>query len=736
MFKRAREILNESSMDIYKYQDYYRQGKLEEPMSHLFIISDEFAELKVQQPEFMDELISTARIGRSLGVHLILATQKPSGVVNDQIWSNSKFKICLKVQDKSDSNDMLKCPDAAMLKETGRFFLQVGFNELFMKGQSAYAGLPYYESDKKITLVDSSVDFVDEIGNIIKRGDIEKTNKQFVYKGEQLPNVLNYIIDTVNELDLNIKPLWLSSIPKEIYVDKLKDKYKYEKEEFVLNPVIGEYDYPSKQSQGLLTIPISNEGNVLIYGSSGSGKENLVTTLLYSLFTTYSLNELNTYILDFGSEVLNNFESAPQIGDIIHSGDDEKIENLFKMINSEIAIRRKKLLSSNGSYLEYIKKSKESMPNIIIIINQFEVFNDLYIDYLDNVSELTRDCTKDGIYFVLTSSNPNAIRTKISQNFKNVICLQMNDPMDYRMLFGNTNGVVPSKIFGRGLVKLDKVVEFQTAYAKEKENLYDEINIKMLSLLAEMGGKANPVPVLPDKITYTNLINCPIEINSIPIGIVKKDLSYGKLNLEDNVGYIISGRNYDDIVPFIDRLLYILSLSKNFNSYVFDSKYTFEENKYNRINYINNNFDNYLKQLYDYSNSIYDIYNKNNSNKRSIKDKTKLVVVILGLDKFYNGLSAESKKVFENILSQNKEIGVVNFIYIDTPSALKKNEYNAWYKDSVDNTSGLWIGDGFSEQNVIKISRLDKSYSLIIGNKYGYITEVGTPKFVKLIEKE
>ena len=251
-----------------------------------------------------------------------------------------------------------------------------------------------------------------------------------------------------------------------------------------------------------------------------------------------------------------------------------------------------------------------------------------------------------------------------------------------------------------------------------------------------MGGKANPVPVLPDKITYTNLINCPIEINSIPIGIVKKDLSYGKLNLEDNVGYIISGRNYDDIVPFIDRLLYILSLSKNFNSYVFDSKYTFEENKYNRINYINNNFDNYLKQLYDYSNSIYDIYNKNNSNKRSIKDKTKLVVVILGLDKFYNGLSAESKKVFENILSQNKEIGVVNFIYIDTPSALKKNEYNAWYKDSVDNTSGLWIGDGFSEQNVIKISRLDKSYSLIIGNKYGYITEVGTPKFVKLIEKE
>ena len=91
-------------------------------MPHLFIISDEFAELKTQQPEFMEQLISTARIGRSLGVHLILATQKPSGVVNEQIWANSKFKVCLKVQDKSDSMDMLKRPDAAMLKETGRFF--------------------------------------------------------------------------------------------------------------------------------------------------------------------------------------------------------------------------------------------------------------------------------------------------------------------------------------------------------------------------------------------------------------------------------------------------------------------------------------------------------------------------------------------------------------------------------------------------------------------------------------
>lgn len=81
----------------------------------MFLISDEFAELKKEQPEFMTELVSAARIGRSLGIHLILATQKPSGVVDDQIWTNSRFKLALKVQNESDSREIIKTTDAAFI---------------------------------------------------------------------------------------------------------------------------------------------------------------------------------------------------------------------------------------------------------------------------------------------------------------------------------------------------------------------------------------------------------------------------------------------------------------------------------------------------------------------------------------------------------------------------------------------------------------------------------------------
>lgn len=736
MFKKAREILNESSMDIYKYQDYYRQGKLSEPMSHLFIISDEFAELKVQQPEFMDKLISTARIGRSLGVHLILATQKPSGVVDDQIWSNSKFRVCLKVQDKSDSNDMIKCPDAAMIKETGRFFLQVGYNELFMKGQSAYAGMPYYESDKKITVVNSSIDFVDEIGSIIKRGDVKKNNTQYVHKGEELPNVLNYIIDTFKNENLNVKPLWLSSIPKVIYVDKLKEKYNYVKEDYVLNPIIGEYDYPSKQTQGLLTLELSKEGNTIIYGSSGSGKENLITTILYSLISNYSVYEVNSYILDFGSEILNNFEAAPHIGDIIHSGDDEKIENLFKFINNEIKFRRKKFMNSNGNYFDYVKNNEEKIPNIVVIINSFEVFSDLYDKYIDNIVELTRDSSKYGIYFILTSASTTGIRTRITQNFKNLITLQLNDEMDYRNVFGNTNGVVPSKYVGRGLVKLDKVVEFQTAYCYRKENLYDNVKMLCVKLFMDMKMKARAIPVLPDVVEFKDINKNEININNIPIGIIKKTLDVASINLKDNISYLISSRNFDDMLTFIDKLLYVLNSSSSFNTFVFDTKFIYEENKFNNITYLNNGYSYVLKQIGEYADKIDDVLKQNINNRKSVSNVKDVLVVLLGLDKFVKSLNDDDKKLFENIINKTKDSVKIHFMFIDNSNSLKKNEYESWYKDTVDSSSGLWIGDGFAEQYSIKPTKIQQSYYELIGNRYGYIVSNGNVDYIKIIEKE
>lgn len=145
--RRRQRIFNDNGVNnINAYTRLYKNKEASEPIPHLFIIIDEFAELKKEQPEFMQELISVAQVGRSLGVHLILATQKPSGTVDDNIWSNSKFRLCLRVQDKDDSMDMLHKPDAAYITQAGRCYLQVGNDEVYELFQSGWSGAPYDEN--------------------------------------------------------------------------------------------------------------------------------------------------------------------------------------------------------------------------------------------------------------------------------------------------------------------------------------------------------------------------------------------------------------------------------------------------------------------------------------------------------------------------------------------------------------------------------------------------------------
>ena len=124
LFKKMSNKLMTSIMNIDDYLDSDYQNFGFPKMAHLLIVVDEFAQLKKDNPTIIKELISFSRIGRSLGVHLILATQRPSGAIDDEIWSNSRFKIALKVLSEKDSNDIIKRKDAAYLTSAGQFYLR------------------------------------------------------------------------------------------------------------------------------------------------------------------------------------------------------------------------------------------------------------------------------------------------------------------------------------------------------------------------------------------------------------------------------------------------------------------------------------------------------------------------------------------------------------------------------------------------------------------------------------
>ena len=733
VFNVARDNLGESTIDIYKYQRLYREGKVKEPIPHLFIISDEFAELKDQQPDFMDQLISTARIGRSLGVHLILATQKPSGVVDDQIWSNSKFKVCLKVQDRSDSMDMIKCPDAAALKNPGRFFLQVGYNELFALGQSAWAGAQYYPTEKRKKKIDNDVDFIDNVGNVVRSFDTSKNVVQLKSEGEELSNIVKYIIDKATTENISIPKLWLDRIPDFIYIEDLKKKYNYTLMDNEINLVLGEYDDPDNQKQFLLTLSLSNDGNVIVFGSTGVGKELLLTSLVYSAITNYNPEEINFYILDFGAETLKVFEKAPQVGNVLTSSDNERIENLFKMLNSILEERKKLFTDYNGSYNFYLEHSNKKIPMITVIINNYEAFSEMFDDeYEDTLLQLTREGSKYGITFILSTSSTNAIRYRLKQNFKKNLCLQLNDQSDYSDVLSASSKKVPSKVFGRGLVELDGVFEFQTAYPYKAEKLNEYIKVISARLRKICKGFAPKIPVLPEVVSIDDVDENLSSLNAVPIGIDKNDLSIATYNFNENDVSLISAVDFYEGREFYKNLIKIFG-KINTNNIVIDAAKMFNSDDILET-YVNSNFDDTIKEIVDSYLKQKEVFEANNYDDASLGEFEKHTYFIFGISTLFSRISSDVKDSFAKAISASKEYGVDKFILIDSSEKLKSFAYEEWYKSAVDDAQGIWIGNGISDQYTFKLLSTPRELREEIDEGFGYVIISGKAHLIKLVQ--
>ena len=723
VFNEARKATNEGTMDIYRYQQLYRDHVVKEPVPHLFIISDEFAELKSQQPEFMEQLISTARIGRSLGVHLILATQKPSGVVDDQIWSNSRFRVCLKVQEKADSMEMIKVPDAAAIAETGRFYLQVGYNEMFAMGQSAYSGASYVPQERIEKYVDSNIELINHNGQPVKEIKV-RINKQHKGKKEvQIVSLVRYLSDLAKKENIHPHSLWLPSMPAVINADELIGCQKSDNKN-ELCPVIGMLDDPYNQNQRNLTLPLSRRGNCLIYGSAGSGTSLLLTTILYSLIKTHQASALHCYLLDFGSETLKDFKNAPQIGDVILSHESEKISNLFKMLQEEMQKRKELISEMGGNYASYCALAEEPVHNILVVINNYSAFREAYEEANEELLGLTRDGINCGIYFILTASLTNAVWYQLSQNFGQRLVLQMNDPNDYSILLGRTDGLQPANMLGRGLVQEERLLEFQTATCPLDQQ---ELRKYCQQLRSESKTIARKVPILPDRVTLFDFEYEP-DLHHLPIGIQRESLAPVMHNLGQSYVMLITGTDIQASAPVLRGIIAACQIIKDVNLQILDGDNIISEGGSSLE---------YIKKIEDL---FYEVRDRNNRYKETgdvhvLDNESERVVILTGYSRIVSLLDADGKENLSLILEKGEAYYKIHFILMDSLSTLSSITAQSWYKRHV-NGNGLWIGNGFGDQYLLKVSKTLQSYYEEIGEQFGYWVKKGKAVCVKLIEEE
>jgi S-DNA-T family DNA segregation ATPase FtsK/SpoIIIE len=543
---------------------------------------------------------------------------------------------------------------------------------------------------------------------------------------------MKYMVDLSKKENIQVKQLWLNALPPVIYIDGLKEKYEYKKIDCDINPVIGEYDAPDLQKQGLLTMPITQGGNWIIYGIADSGKDEVVNSIVYSCITTYSPVELQMYLMDFGAETLRMYRKAPQVGDVVFQQDADKVTNLIRMISSIMEQRRKLFADFGGNYINYCKTSGKVLPNIVVILNGYETFSENYGDStFDSLITITRDCQKYGIYFIMTCASVNGIRSKLAQYLPNHLVLQMNDKYDYSTLLSRTK-LEPAAFPGRGLVKLDTVYEFQAAVPVQQEELNTVVTAKVKELCEKYKTSAPKIPVLPEIVTISYCADNNKGLQGMPIGVEKESLAIRTLNFTKNLEHTITALEFDTLVPFGKMFIKQIGKSLGKNVYVFDPDKYFGDIAAD-VSYYDSNVPNCYKQLVEFINKMYDEFAAGGYDPAAISKYGEYVCVIAGIDKFKMLLGTDFSSQFADLLVKIKAMPKMYFIIMDEVDNIKKLEYDTWYKTVVSPTRGIWVGEGMSTQFTLKSTLSARQLSAKIDNTFGYYVDGSVTVLVKLI---
>lgn len=576
-------IFNENNVNhINAYMSLFREGVVNVPMPHLFLISDEFAELKKEQPEFMKELVSTARIGRSLGVHLILATQKPSGVVDDQIWSNSRFKLALKVQDESDSKEILKTPDAASITLPGRAYLQVGNNEIYELFQSAWSGAPYYEKEESEIVLDNRVYIVNSIGQgMIVNEDLGLSEIEKKATSTQLEVIVDYInnyyekwkIKSDNNV-IDVKKPWLPPLNTKVKSPLINTAVS--QSDYIENGIsipIGMLDIPELQVQKNYDINITNDGNTMYIASVGFGKSVFLTTVALSIALKYDVYDVNLFILDFGNNALISLKRLPHTAEYISLDDRERYNRLKRLLEDEIKNRKKlmaKEFSQNISM--YNQTADETLTSWIVMIDNFDAIKEMGFEEEEFFTKISRDGMSLGIYIVITATRVNAIRSATYNNFKIKIAGYNFEKSEVLYMVGRSEYTIP-EVKGRCLVKYnDRVSCMQIFTMTDFDNdLQYRNNIKAIvdNIIKSAGDvEARHMPVMPEELTLSlaeSFVNNNIDIY---VGIGVDNVEKEGFTLEESP-IIILGNEGSGKTNLLKLLIY--QMTDNTYISIFDS---------------------------------------------------------------------------------------------------------------------------------------------------------------------
>ena len=505
----------------------------------LVLVIDEFAALAGEVPEFVDGVVDIAQRGRSLGIHLIMATQRPAGVIKDNLRANTNLRIALRMADEADSRDVVDDGIASTFSASipGRAIAKTGPGRL-VPFQSAYAGGWTADDDSAA----AEVRVAELRFGSTSEWEPDRPAESDSHLEDLGPNDQKRIVSTL----INAADKARLERPRRPWLDDLSplvDLRDLPNEGDGRIP-LALMDVPEKQLQQAGVFSPDRDGSLVIYGTSGSGKSTLLKTIGTAAGMRPDLGRVQVYCLDFASGALGALSALPHVGSVVDGADVERIQRLLRTLDGEMDRRAAAFsAASAASVQEYRELVDARMPRILLLIDNYPEFKkDWEVapgrgPFYRIFMRILGEGRTLGVHTVITADRGNAVPSAVAANISRRVVLRMGDPSQY-MLLGTPRDVLDDQS-GPGRAIVDGH-EAQIAVLGGTMNVVEQT--KALAVLGERL-RAEGVRDLPEIGALPTMVpadEMPAQVNGMPVFGVADD-TLAPHGFEPIGSFVISG---------------------------------------------------------------------------------------------------------------------------------------------------------------------------------------------------
>ncbi|MGW6256982.1 FtsK/SpoIIIE domain-containing protein [Streptomyces sp. NPDC055085] len=518
--KRREHILAAAdAKDIEDYQDLVRRDASHASVPRLLIVIDEFASMVRDLPDFVTGLVNIAQRGRSLGIHLLLATQRPSGVVSPEIRANTNLRIALRVTDGGESSDVIDSPEAGHISKStpGRAYVRLGHASL-VPFQSGRVGgrRPGAADPAALAPWAGPLDWAD-----LGRAALVKPKAE--QREEEEITDLKVLVDAVRDANrvLGIPQQhspWLPALSETLLLDEVPVPAFAGGTGKLAPAAYGVEDLPADQARRPVVVDFASFGHLLIGGAPRSGRSQILRTIAGSLARTHSAADVHLYGIDCGNGALNALTRLPHCGAVVGRNQTERVVRLIARLKGELT-RRQDLLADAGfadiGEQRAAVPEGERLPHIVVLLDRWEGWLPTLGEYdhgdlTDQLTAMMREGASVGLHMVMTGDR-QILSTRIGSLTEDKYGLRLADRSDFSLIGINARKIPEEIPPGRGYRNEHGT---ETQFALLTEDATGQGQAAALSAIGEAAAARDAelprarrpfrVDVLPTRITFAD----------------------------------------------------------------------------------------------------------------------------------------------------------------------------------------------------------------------------------------